>query len=347
MSAPPVRTARDVAELRLWLADHWAPGKPFARHAAVIHAARSVAGTDPVVYAWAEREWLRRSTLWWVSESMVDLLLASARSVPDDVVLEDLPQMPEHGLIVFEKPWWGLDADTGEPTLQVDAMLWGAGRLPSVPERGRPSPTLAIGIATYRRLDFAMGLDPRELQVATNLGLIGDGRAERISGSTFNLTGETWAPLGRSDWPVGEPIGTPVWPMDQSYAESAVEDRKVIAAFWTLMHTVGITATETHRAPRAAMRRTQRAGINGDLADVQVVTLRKVHRTESDPADLNDADETARIEWSHRWLVAGHWRWQPCGPGRTERRLTYVRPYVKGPEDKPLKTPTRVNAWVR
>ena len=42
------------------------------------------------------------------------------------------------------------------------------------------------------------------------------------------------------------------------------------------------------------------------------------------------------VEWSHRWMVRGHWRDQPCGPGRASRRLTWIDPYIKGPADKPL-----------
>jgi hypothetical protein len=79
------------------------------------------------------------------------------------------------------------------------------------------------------------------------------------------------------------------------------------------------------------------------LARVRVVTLRRLHRTEAAPAE----GTAEHVEWSHRWLVSGHWRWQRVGVGRTERRLTYVRPHVKGPDDKPLVVPETVRAWVR
>lgn len=45
---------------------------------------------------------------------------------------------------------------------------------------------------------------------------------------------------------------------------------------------------------------------------------------------------TGTVEWSHRWLVRGFWRMQPCGPGRMLRRPTWVREHIKGPENKPL-----------
>lgn len=33
-----------------------------------------------------------------------------------------------------------------------------------------------------------------------------------------------------------------------------------------------------------------------------------------------------------RFMVRGHWRKQPCGPGLSERKLLYIQPYYKGPE---------------
>lgn len=36
-----------------------------------------------------------------------------------------------------------------------------------------------------------------------------------------------------------------------------------------------------------------------------------------------------------RFVVRGHWKQQPCGPGRSERRMIFVEPYWKGPADAP------------
>jgi hypothetical protein len=42
------------------------------------------------------------------------------------------------------------------------------------------------------------------------------------------------------------------------------------------------------------------------------------------------------VEWSKRWVVRGHWRWQSYGPGRTERRRIWISPFIKGPDGAPL-----------
>jgi hypothetical protein len=376
VSAPEVHAPAQLADLRVCLADQWKPGRPFATTAAAMHSLRSITASNAEHYARHERTLLEHATLWWVAEDMVDLLLASAAHVPDDVHLADLPKMPGAGLVVFEKPWWGIDADQPDRQVQVDALLWGAAQLPAIPHRGRPEPTMALSTCTYRRMDFAMGLGAAELELALLTGGLGHAQQHRLPDAptgpqtavvhdadgrvvdvevtdggppasakgqvAYNLTGQTWLPLGRSDWPVADPIGSAPWTMPDEARASMVEDRKVLAALWTLLHQQGIASTEVRRPQRQAVRRTQRAGIKPELADVQVVTLRKLERTDSAPSDEHSARE-----WSHRWLVAGHWRWQPYGPGRSLRRLTYVRPHVKGPADKPFHTPTRVHAWVR
>lgn len=38
------------------------------------------------------------------------------------------------------------------------------------------------------------------------------------------------------------------------------------------------------------------------------------------------------VAYAKRFLVRGHWRNQACGEGRMDRRLTWIRPYHKGPE---------------
>lgn len=39
---------------------------------------------------------------------------------------------------------------------------------------------------------------------------------------------------------------------------------------------------------------------------------------------------------SVQFLVRGHWRNQACGPGLSERRMTWIEPHWKGPEEAPI-----------
>ena len=42
------------------------------------------------------------------------------------------------------------------------------------------------------------------------------------------------------------------------------------------------------------------------------------------------------VDWTHQWIVDGHWRNQPYGVGHSLRRLQWIAPFIKGPEDAPL-----------
>jgi len=51
---------------------------------------------------------------------------------------------------------------------------------------------------------------------------------------------------------------------------------------------------------------------------------------------VRSTDEPGKVEWQRRWMVRGHWRLQPYGPKHSLRRMRWIDPYVKGPEDKPF-----------
>jgi hypothetical protein len=63
----------------------------------------------------------------------------------------------------------------------------------------------------------------------------------------------------------------------------------------------------------------------------------------SSGAAVERAEGTGTVEWSHRWMVRGHWRLQPYGPDHKLRKTIWIDPYVKGPEDKPLDI--RLTIW--
>lgn len=72
-----------------------------------------------------------------------------------------------------------------------------------------------------------------------------------------------------------------------------------------------------------------------ELTNIRVISLRKSEHGVREVGDHNS------VEWSCRWTVDGHWRNQPVGINRSERRLTWINPYVKGPDDKELRVPKR------
>lgn len=77
---------------------------------------------------------------------------------------------------------------------------------------------------------------------------------------------------------------------------------------------------------RAAQRRLAREGIDPKCL---VVELRSKQYTHTTPDE-----EAKHIDWAWQWAVRGHWRDQPTKEGT---KLIWIHPYIKGPEDKPLK----------
>ena len=99
--------------------------------------------------------------------------------------------------------------------------------------------------------------------------------------------------------------------------------RYAVALWMLLGQTVADVAEEHVR--KTSARAARRMGIPDR---VTVIQLRRTAGSRSE----GETD----VEWSHRWVVRGHWRWQPYGTHRAERRRIWIAPFVKGPEDKPL-----------
>lgn len=92
---------------------------------------------------------------------------------------------------------------------------------------------------------------------------------------------------------------------------------------------------QTPHAPERHTRKRYERETGRTCPVVQLIQLRKVEHT-SEPGG-----EGKHVEWAHRWIVGGHVRNQPVGPGRKERKLIWIGPYIKGPDDKPLSAARR------
>lgn len=101
-----------------------------------------------------------------------------------------------------------------------------------------------------------------------------------------------------------------------------------------------IVTTPARVVERHVRRRLAREGYHHEPL-VRVVELRRK------AAHSEHAGESESVEWSHQWIVSGHWR-QQWYPSLDTTQPRWIMPYVKGPEDKPLKPPrAKVFAVVR
>lgn len=116
--------------------------------------------------------------------------------------------------------------------------------------------------------------------------------------------------------------------------------RRLIHTYFLIMSQT-ITATTPEKGDRAQRRRLERENLP---SEVLVIQFRKTRYTSTEKG------EEVAVNWSHRWIVGGHWRWQPykdpASGGEIKKRI-WISPYVKGPDDKPLKTKERVYVLAR
>lgn len=93
---------------------------------------------------------------------------------------------------------------------------------------------------------------------------------------------------------------------------------------------------------RATARRAKRSNLTINPV-VNVVQLRRKRYEHS----ADETYEPSDREYSHQWLVRGHWRNQ-WYPSLGIHQPKWIAPYVKGPEDKPFKpSAATVHAVVR
>jgi hypothetical protein len=109
---------------------------------------------------------------------------------------------------------------------------------------------------------------------------------------------------------------------------------RYLHALWLLMNQT-VTTTEDGHVERAARRRASRRNLP---PKVTVIRLRR-------EAGAARGEGESLVEWSHRWLVRGYWRWQHVSehyPGAQElepgdwRARIWINPHVRGPEGLPI-----------
>jgi hypothetical protein len=132
-------------------------------------------------------------------------------------------------------------------------------------------------------------------------------------------------------------------------ANAYLAARELMAGGLWLNQRIMVTAdavVERHVRKRAA----KTLGRNVD--QVRVVHLRRTERLskagvrevpESKPESV---DANGHRDWAYQWAVRGHWRHQYYRSLDTHQ-VIWIDPYVKGPEDKPLKPSKTVFAVIR
>ncbi|WP_062215703.1 hypothetical protein [Streptomyces sp. NBRC 109706] len=217
----------------------------------------------------------------------------------------------------------------------------------------RPSP---CGLIYYQGGIGTVTVDHLDMQVeALMWGPHPDGLAIWTA-FTRRALAERWAAQGRLDALTDRgidaapilvtsgavlPVTTDPVPLAEADPDIATV-LSALAASWLLMQQPQLVDRTREAAGPADRRRAHREG--RPSPDVTVVDLRRQY-TPSDRPPEDDEYEGRR--YRHRWVVSGHWRQQPYGPGREQRRQQWIPAYIKGPDGAPLLATERVNVWRR
>jgi hypothetical protein len=108
----------------------------------------------------------------------------------------------------------------------------------------------------------------------------------------------------------------------------------LLQSFWRLSRQIIPTKEPLPRQLRRDRKRHYRT------EEVTVIQLRRQRH----PDDFEH--EPGEVDWKYQWVVRGHWRNQ-WYPSIKQHRQIWVMPYMKGPEDKPIKPVKRAFEFTR
>ncbi|NUT99185.1 MAG: hypothetical protein HOY78_44990 [Saccharothrix sp.] len=327
---------RELPAVRLYLREVFTQPEALSFHTEMVKAGRFsldlIRSRDPERAAQlildAERERLAQAALYWVSEEMTQVATAAAETLPEDLRIEETHQPAKQGFIVFAEPIGSYLGDVlGDRRVDIAAASWG-------PLVGKPD-TTGVTFYSVRDVDYVRHSLTRILGrpvKRTELDSALKTTPEWLWDNEFTLHhGNTIADLDA----LGE-LSTLV------LGQAIVPWLKVLYTSWLLMTQPGISQTEKAEPNRRLQRRSAREGMR--TSEVRIVHVHRQHRDKPDGTPPSAAGER---KYTARWLVRGHWRNQPYGPNRSMRRLVWINPQIRGPQDKPLKTSQTVNVWER
>jgi len=269
------------------------------------------------------------------SGQALEAIKLASKSLPNDVTLEG-ENIPGDG----QGFWWfdpPLPVQTSNTNEFVHAMLFGMHVTVSKEEEAR-----------VMRIDNEFS----ELEGPLNAWM-------DFSTWTLNEKG-TMVPSTTWSWKIGTPIEELIYNVGLSYDKSYGPGGKLeksqsvtygkegttnairqLSQFF-LASCVWIKQDIIEAAPqhveRHLAKRLQREIKSAKRATVKVIALRRKHIQHTADDDMKPTDgESKPREWTCQWVVSGHWRNQPFGPERSAHKLIYINPFVKGPDDKPLK----------
>lgn len=257
---------------------------------------------------------IRTAEMYWVARDMVDVAVEASATLPEWTPGLALPA--DNGLLCWAKPA-GRIPWTSQSEIEVswDAVSWWS----------RPDGLLQIQplsrLSTHAELVEPFGHPPLWAAATTLLLDPTVARTDEVTGSLnasfmVSIVGSAWLLMGL-------PVITATRTIAFDDREPAPDD------------------TAEPEDSKTATSPSDRDGISGRRPMVSIIELHRL--------TVNGAASPQHRSGRHyrrQWWVEGHWRQQACGPGRSQRKPTWIAPYIKGPTGAPL-TGDRVTVWRR
>ncbi|MGW6912613.1 hypothetical protein ACWGB8_02125 [Kitasatospora sp. NPDC054939] len=137
------------------------------------------------------------------------------------------------------------------------------------------------------------------------------------------------------------PVGAEPVPFAEIGPDSVQPIVQALAAAWLLVQQPTLVDRRQERADKPTARAYGRLG--KPSPQVNLVDLRRAYA----PDQRVETGQHGGHHYRHRWVVQGHWRDQPFGPERAQRRKQWIPAHIKGPDGAPLLATERVNVWRR
>ena len=257
-------------------------------------------------YSILTRQMLYRGDTIYITRDMEHLLLQAAHDLPDDVTCDVRQVLTPIGFLYLADSIEG--QDTNEELITFRALGWS---VEPVMDRDNPGHT-KLCVHTFWFSDDQMNLNHEKFRNASRRNNV-------------------WIPnlLLAHYYPIYD--AERLTPEDMLGDARAELTKACVKLFWAfqLLSQQKIVSTQRMNPPRSTRRR--HGAPKEGWRYISLITLRR-------KSAKKDGDEEKKIDWTHRWVVEGHWRKQ-WYPKLGIHQWKYIHEYVKGPEDKPL--------WVR
>jgi len=262
--------------------------------------------------------------IYFVKNEMTDLIQHASNQLTNEDLIDVSVAPTRRGFVYFDQPIEGVDVRG--TSIKLNACVWFFDNKDNL--------MLYMFNDMYRTPD----------QVSQ--GLLDD---KVMSKRRDKLQLGRWSFIGMMMENAGKPIGSPlVEPNEETKTfyeetegftpEPSTNFINVMHAYWLMMGQTLVDVREERGDKRVARSQAQMGLPN-------LVTVIQYRRKEN----LNEYVGESSVEWSHRWIVRGHWRWQPFKDenGKDAVKRIWIAPFMKGPDDKPLVITDKVYALTR